>query len=88
MSPADEVFNCEMELATYRRMVDTDAYWRGYATGLMRARFGCIAVPDWRHYAWSLADAPGERARGYRDGYARLAAILIPGPAGVREQAN
>lgn len=74
MTRTDDVFNCEMELATQMNRADPDGYWTGYATGLMRARFGCVAVGDRYHDAWSPNDVPGDQARGYRDGYAKLTA--------------
>jgi|GEM_PF-5583722 hypothetical protein len=73
MTYAEEVFNREMERATRMQKV-MFGYWTGYAAGLMRARFGRVAVPDTYHDAWSPDDAAGDQARGYRDGYATLVA--------------
>lgn len=85
MKPADEVFNCEMERATLSQRTCNDGYWMGYATGLMRARFGAVAVADGHHEAWSADDAPGGTACGYRDGYAKLAVPVTSGRAKVIE---
>ena len=71
MTADDEAFNGEMERAHSQRAT-MEVYWTGYAAGLMRARFGSVAVGDQFHDEWRQGDAPDERARGYRDGYARL----------------
>ena len=73
MTPIDESFNDEMEHAARMRKVDVEAYWIGYAAGLMRARFGRVAVDDGQHDAWSHNGAPDDQARGYRDGCGKLA---------------
>lgn len=73
MTHAEAVFNREMERATRMQKV-MFGYWTGYAAGLMRARFGSVAVSDAYHDAWSPNDAVGDQARGYRDGYATLVA--------------
>ena len=75
MTADDEVFNGAMELAHSMRAT-MDAYWTGYAAGLMRARFGSVAVGDGYHDEWRQPDALDERARGYRDGYSRLEGVL------------
>lgn len=77
MTHAEELFNLEMERATRMQNVMCE-YWTGYAVGLMRARFGSVAVADTHHDAWSPADAAGDQARGYRDGYATLVAPATP----------
>jgi hypothetical protein len=81
MTTEDEIFNGEMELA-YSRRAGQEVYWSGYAAGLMRARFGRVAVRDDYHDEWRQGDPPDERARGYRDGYAKLErlALASPGP--------
>ena len=83
MKRTDEVFNREMERATRMQNAGMEGYWSGYAAGLMRARFGPVAVGDSYHEAWSPCDAPGARARGYRDGYAKLVAPGPPEPAAI-----
>lgn len=81
MTRADEIFNSGIELATRMDRTGIDGYWMGYVAGLMRSRFGAVAVDDRRHEAWSRVDAPGEQARGYRDGYSRLAVLARAGRA-------
>ena len=71
MTSDDEVFNGEMERAHSKRAT-MEVYWTGYAAGLMRARFGSVAVRDQYHDEWRQGDPPDERARGYRDGYSKL----------------
>jgi hypothetical protein len=71
MTADDEVFNGEMERAHSRRAT-MEVYWTGYAAGLMRARFGSVAVRDQFHDELRQGDPTDERARGYRDGYAKL----------------
>ena len=75
MTLIDEIFDGEMELVRSMRPT-MDAYWRGYAGGLMRARFGSVAVSDTYHAEWHQVDSPGEQARGYRDGYSRLMTLV------------
>ena len=57
MTTEDEIFNGEMELA-YSRRAGEEIYWSGYATGLMRARFGRVAVRDHYHDEWRQGDPP------------------------------
>ena len=83
MTRTDDVFNREMELATRMQNAAMGGYWNGYAAGLMRARFGHVAVGDPYHVAWSSIDAPGDQARGYRDGYAKLFGPVTPEPTAV-----
>lgn len=92
MTRTEEVFNREMEFASAMRAT-MDVYWSGYAAGLMRALFGDVAVHDRYHCAWMQADAPGEQARGYRDGYCKLTgpfamASTEPGPAALPRRAE
>ena len=70
----DEVFNEHLELANSSRALK-QAYWTGYAAGVMRGRFGDVAVADRYHDEWLRRDAAGELAQGYRDGFARLAGL-------------
>ena len=79
MTAEDEIFNGEMERA-YSRWASKDVYWSGYAAGLMRARFGSLAVGDQYHDEWRQGDPPDERARGYRDGYAKLERLAPASP--------
>ena len=51
MTTEDEIFNGEMELA-YSRRAGEEIYWSGYATGLMRARFGRVAVRRGFGFEW------------------------------------
>ena len=75
MTADDEAFNGEMERAHSQRAT-MEVYWTGYTAGLMRARFGSVAVGDKYHEKWRQTDAPDERARGYRDGYSRLEGVM------------
>ena len=75
MTLIDEIFDGEMELARSMRAT-MDVYWRGYAAGLMRARFGSVAVSDTYHAESHQVNSPGEQARGYRDGYSRLMTLV------------
>lgn len=75
MTADDEVFNGEIEL-THSMRATMDVYWTGYAAGLMRARFGSVAVGDRYHDEWRQTDAPDDQARGYRDDYSRLERLL------------
>jgi hypothetical protein len=75
MTLIDEIFDDEMERV--RSMQPTrDAYWRGYAAGIMRARFGSVAVSDTSHAEWHQVDALDEQARGYRDGCSKLIRLV------------
>jgi len=75
MTLVDEIFDGEMELVRSMRAT-TDVYWTGYAAGLMRARFGSVAVSDTFHAELHQNEPPGEQARGYRDGYCKLTRLV------------
>jgi hypothetical protein len=79
MTLIDEIFDDEMELACSMRAT-LDVYWRGYAAGIMRARFGSVAVSDTYHAEWHQVDASGDQARGYRDGYSKLLGLVAGSP--------
>ena len=75
MTLVDEIFDGEMELVRSMRAT-MNVYWTAYAAGLMRARFGSVAVSDIYHARWHQVDSPGEQARGYRDGYCKLTRLV------------